>query len=65
MSNEAILEVKGLKKFYDIHQGWFKENIKVKAVDDISFRVHKGETFGIVGESGSLKSVRTSVFSTI
>ena len=56
MSNEAILEVKGLKKFYDIHQGWFKENIKVKAVDDISFNVKKGETFGIVGESGCGKS---------
>lgn len=56
MHNEALLEVKNLKKYYDISQGWFKEKLKVRAVDDISFTVNKGETFGLVGESGCGKS---------
>jgi oligopeptide/dipeptide ABC transporter ATP-binding protein len=56
MQTEPLLEVKQLKKYYGIDQGWFKPNIDVKAVDDISFTVYKGETFGLVGESGCGKS---------
>jgi oligopeptide/dipeptide ABC transporter ATP-binding protein len=56
MSNNALLEVKNLKKYYEINQGWFKKNTSVKAVDDVSFTVYKGETFGLVGESGCGKS---------
>ncbi|MDQ0175680.1 ABC transporter ATP-binding protein [Bacillus chungangensis] len=56
MVNNAVLEVKHLKKYYEINQGWFKPKIQVKAVDDISFTVMKGETFGLVGESGCGKS---------
>ncbi|GAA0371652.1 ABC transporter ATP-binding protein [Bacillus horti] len=51
-----LLEVQELKKYYSIDQGWFKKNLEVKAVDGISFSVYKGETFGLVGESGCGKS---------
>jgi oligopeptide/dipeptide ABC transporter ATP-binding protein len=56
MQSEPLLEVTQLKKYYDIDQGWFKPPKKVKAVDDISFTIYKGETFGLVGESGCGKS---------
>lgn len=55
MSTE-LLEVKELKKYYEIDQGWFKPKKHVKAVDDVSFTIYKGETFGLVGESGCGKS---------
>jgi oligopeptide/dipeptide ABC transporter ATP-binding protein len=56
VQSETLLEVKHLKKYYEIKQGWFKEDIQVMAVDDITFSVFKGETFGLVGESGCGKS---------
>ncbi|WP_409305115.1 ABC transporter ATP-binding protein [Peribacillus sp. SCS-155] len=51
MEKEVLLEVDGLKKHFTLG----KHEI-LKAVDGISFKVHKGETFGIVGESGCGKS---------
>lgn len=48
-----ILEIRNLKKYYKV--GPNKKN-DLKAVDDVSFTVHKGEIFGIVGESGCGKS---------
>lgn len=55
--SENLLEVIGLKKYYPIYKGFFnKVQGAVKAVDDISFSVSKGETFGLVGESGCGKS---------
>jgi oligopeptide/dipeptide ABC transporter ATP-binding protein len=51
-----LLEVKNLKKYYEVDQGLFKPKTYVKAVDDVSFTVIKGETFGLVGESGCGKS---------
>ncbi|MGG1664330.1 ABC transporter ATP-binding protein [Brevibacillus sp. NRS-1366] len=56
MQTEPLLEINHLKKYYNIDQGWFKPNISVKAVDDVTFQVYKGETFGLVGESGCGKS---------
>lgn len=48
---KRVLEVRHLKKFFS--QGTNKE---VRAVDDISFTIYEGETFGLVGESGCGKS---------
>jgi oligopeptide transport system ATP-binding protein len=57
MLNEPLLQVKGLKKYFPITGGIFGKKIgEVKAVDNVSFTVYKGETLGLVGESGCGKS---------
>lgn len=55
--SDILLEVQNLKTYYPIHGGLFKKVVgNVKAVDDISFTIKKGETMGLVGESGCGKS---------
>ncbi|MFD1926773.1 ABC transporter ATP-binding protein [Sporosarcina siberiensis] len=55
--NQPLLVVEGLKTHFPIKKGLLnKEKSFVKAVDGISFHVNKGETLGIVGESGCGKS---------
>ncbi|BDG34543.1 ABC transporter ATP-binding protein [Saccharococcus caldoxylosilyticus] len=55
--SEPLLQVKGLKKYFPITGGVFGKKVgEVKAVDDVTFTVYKGETLGIVGESGCGKS---------
>ena len=50
MSSEYLLEVKNLTKKFPIKGGlWGKEVGSVKAVNDISFKIKKGETLGLVG----------------
>lgn len=55
---EVLLEVKNLVKHFPIRQGiiFTKQVGAVQAVDNISFNVHKGETLGLVGESGCGKT---------
>lgn len=55
--DKILLEVKNLKKYFPISAGVFKKTVgNVKAVDDISFKIKRGKTMGLVGESGCGKS---------
>ena len=54
--SETIFQISNLKKHYEINLGLFKAPKIVKAVDDVSFEVKKGEILSIVGESGCGKS---------
>ena len=54
---QDLLKVKNLKKYYTTNRGLFSKNSRVvRAVDDVSFNVAKGSSFGLVGESGCGKS---------
>lgn len=57
-NNEVLVKVENLKKYFPITRGivFQKEIGAVRAVDDISFEIHRGETLGLVGESGCGKS---------
>ncbi|SMF72498.1 ABC transporter ATP-binding protein [Pseudobacteriovorax antillogorgiicola] len=55
--SETLLEVKNLSMHFPIMGGVFRRPVgKVHAVNDVSFELHAGETFGVVGESGCGKS---------
>ncbi len=55
MKNDTLLEVRNLKKYFPVKTGFFRTNY-VKAVDDVSFTIERGETLGLVGESGCGKT---------
>ncbi|MDX1809640.1 MAG: ATP-binding cassette domain-containing protein [Sulfurospirillaceae bacterium] len=63
--SDILFEIKNLKKHYEISQGLFKAPHIVKAVNDISFNVKKGEILSIVGESGCGKSTTAKMLMTI
>lgn len=55
--DQALLDVRGLKKYFYTSKGLLGKNKQtLKAVDDVSFQIRRGETFGLVGESGCGKS---------
>ncbi|MDP6081537.1 MAG: ATP-binding cassette domain-containing protein, partial [Arenicellales bacterium] len=53
---QTILRISKLKKFFAIRNAWNRRIGWLKAVDDISLEVYRGEILGIVGESGCGKS---------
>jgi oligopeptide transport system ATP-binding protein len=55
-NSENILEVNNLKKYFQLAAGFFGKFSILKAVDDISFSIKRGETLGLVGESGCGKT---------
>ena len=56
-SDETILQVKALKKYFPIEKGLLRRQVgQVKAVDDVSFEIKRGEALGLVGESGCGKT---------
>ncbi|MBI2351233.1 MAG: ABC transporter ATP-binding protein [Deltaproteobacteria bacterium] len=57
-TQNSILEVRGLKKYFPIYSGFFAQRVEgwVRAVDDVSFSIRRGETLGLVGESGCGKT---------
>ena len=55
MSEQPLVEVKNLKEYFNVNVGMFKSK-PLKAVDDVSFSIKKGETLGLVGESGCGKT---------
>jgi oligopeptide/dipeptide ABC transporter ATP-binding protein len=57
MQKENLLEIRNLKKYFPVTSGFFKRTVgHIKAVDSVSFDIKKGETLGIVGESGCGKT---------
>ena len=56
-ANDVILDVRNLKKYFPIKKGVLRRVVgHVKAVDDISFKIRKSKTLGLVGESGCGKT---------
>ena len=57
MNDEIVMEVRNLKKYFPIKAGMFGRVVgQVRAVDGVSFRIRRGTTMGLVGESGCGKT---------
>ena len=55
--NDTVVEVKNLKMYFPVTAGIFRRKVgDIRAIDDVSFKVKKNETLGLVGESGCGKT---------
>lgn len=59
--SEAVIELKNLKKYFTISKGLSTKKTYVKAIDDVTLTINKGEIIGLVGESGSGKTTLARV----
>ena len=53
---EKLVEVENLRKYFPVKTGLFQQKKSVHAVENVSFCIYKGETLGLVGESGCGKT---------
>ena len=60
IKDDYILEVKNLKMYFPISTSLFK-TVPLKAVDNVSFKIRRGETLGLVGESGCGKTTLLNI----
>ena len=61
-SDRVLLHVRDLVKYFPVRSGVLQRVAAwVKAVDGVSFDIHEGETFGLVGESGCGKTTSTTL----
>lgn len=57
MADKTLVQIQDLKMYFENRKGWFGKQVEyVKAVDGVSLDIKKGETVGLVGESGCGKS---------
>lgn len=57
IQDDCVIEVKNLKMYFSITKGILRRKVgDIKAVDDVSFKIRKNETLGLVGESGCGKT---------
>ena len=57
MNDQTLLEVRNLRKYFPIKAGFLRKTVgQVRAVDDVSFELRRGETLALVGESGCGKT---------
>ena len=60
MESDNVIEIRNLKKYFDIKMGFkgmfAKEQLQVKAIDDISMDIRRGEIIALVGETGCGKT---------
>lgn len=62
MPNNTLLEVKDLKMYFENKKGFLGKKIEyVKAVDGVSFKIQKGETIGLVGESPDVENLQPDI----